>query len=383
MRAMNKKIVFLYLLVIAYIAIRIISVNNSNLAISNELNVGIWGALFLLGLLFTKGDYNRYLDQYDKVQTTFIVVVAYLMFYFILGLFLGYQYNAYSMTPKGLINNTIMFMPIIIFQEYIRQIFVSYSNGKNKYMAFITVLFILISINFNSISNDFRNAEIGFKFLCSDIIPLIARNFVFTYLAYISSCKPPIVYRMLTTAVSIYLPILPNVNWFYTGLFGILVPIILYILVNYSQAKLERKMSWQEEKRSRPITYVPILIMVLVVVGFVVGFFKYQPVAVVSDSMLPVFARGDMIIVEKVEQKDIDKLKEGDIIKFLTENYYVIHRIHKIEKDQDGTLLFTTKGDNNNAPDNKKVKPEQIQGKYRCHVKYVGFPSVWLSEALR
>ena len=136
MRAMNKKIVFLYLLVIAYIAIRIISVNNSNLAISNELNVGIWGALFLLGLLFTKGDYNRYLDQYDKVQTTFIVVVAYLMFYFILGLFLGYQYNAYSMTPKGIINNTIMFMPIIIFQEYIRQIFVSYSNGKNKYMFF-------------------------------------------------------------------------------------------------------------------------------------------------------------------------------------------------------------------------------------------------------
>lgn len=382
MRAMNKKIAFLYLLVIAYITVRIVSVNVDSLNISNELNVGIWGALFLIGILMTKGDYNRYLEQYDKVQTTFIVVVAYLMFYFVMGLFVGYQYNAYSMTPKGLINNTIMFLPIVIFQEYIRQVLVSYSNGKNKWMVIITVLFILVDINFNSIINDFRNAETGFKFLCSDMIPLIARNFVFTYLAYISSCKPPIIYRMLTTAVSIYLPILPNINWFYSGLFGILVPIILYVLVNYSQAKLERKLTWQEEKRSRPITYVPVLIIVFLIVGFVVGLFKYQPVAVVSDSMLPLFARGDMIIVEKVEQKDINNIKVGDVIKFLTESYYVIHRVHAIEETEDG-LLFVTKGDNNNAPDNKKVKPEQIQGKYRCHVKYVGFPSVWLSEALR
>ena len=382
MRAMNKRIAFLYLLVIAYIAIRIISVSNDAFAISNELNVGIWGGFFLLGLLFTKGDYNRYLDQYDKVQTTFIVVVSYLMFYFVLGLFVGYQYNAYSMTPKGIINNTIMFMPIVIFQEYIRQVFVNYSSGKNKWITIITILFVLININFNSIANEFRNAETGFKFLCSDILPLIAQNFVFTYLAYIASCKPPIVYRLLTMAVSIYLPILPNVNWFYTGLFGIVVPIILYVLVNYAQAKLERKMTWQEEKRSRPITYVPLLIIVFLVVGFVVGLFKYQPVAVISDSMVPLFSRGDMIIVEKLDEEDIMKLEVGDVIKFAAENYYVIHRIYAIEDTEDGRL-FTTKGDNNNAPDSKKVKPEQIQAMYRCHVKYVGFPSVWLSEALR
>ena len=382
MRAMNKKIVFLYLLVIAYVAIRIISVSNNAFAISNELNVGIWGGFFLLGLVFTRGNYNRYLDQYDKIQTTFIVVVAYLMFNFLLGLFVGYQYNAYSMTARGILHNTIMFMPIIIFQEYIRQVLVSYSNGKAKWMAIITILFILISINFNSIASDFRTSETGFKFLCSDIIPLIARNFVFTYLAYVSSCKPPIVYRMLTTAVSIYLPILPNINWFYTGLFGILVPMALYIMVNYSQLRLERKLTWQDEKRSRPITYVPVLIVVLVVVGFVVGFFKYQPVAVISDSMLPLFARGDMIVIEKVKEEEVTKLKVGDVIQFFTDNYYVIHRIHEIEETDEG-LLFTTKGDNNNAPDSKKVKPEQIRGKYLGHVKYIGFPSVWLSEALR
>lgn len=382
MRAINKKIIFMYLLVIAYIVVRVLSVNNRDLMISNELNVGIWGAFFLIGILITRGDYNRYLDQYDKVQTTFIVVVAYLMFYFILGSFVGYQYNAYSMTVRGLLNNTIMFMPIIIFQEYIRQVLVSYSNGKAKWMAIITILFILISMNFNSLMSDFRNAETGFKFLCSDIIPLIARNFVFTYLAYVSSCKPPIVYRMLTTAASIYLPILPNINWFYTGLFGILVPAALYIIINYSQAKLERKLSWRDEKKNRPITYVPTLIIVFLIVGFVVGFFKYQPVAVISDSMLPVFARGDMIVVEKVEQKNIKDLKVGDVIKFLTENYYVIHRIHEIQETDEG-LLFITKGDNNNAPDSKPVKPEQIQGLYKFHVKYVGFPSVFLSELLR
>lgn len=382
MRAINKKIIFVYALVIAYIVARIASVVTGKFIISNEMNIGIWGALFLIGLFATRGDYNRYLDQYDKVQTTFIIVVAYLMFYFVMGLFVGYQYNAYSMTPKGLIHNTIMFMPIIIFQEYIRQVFLTYSNGKSKWMAFITILFILISVNYNSLSSDFRSAEAGFKFVCSDLIPLVARNFVFTYLTYISSCKPAIIYRLLTTAVTIYLPILPNINWFYTGLFGILVPIILYVIINYSQAKLERKLTWQEEKRSRPITYVPVLVFVFLVVGFVIGLFKYQPVAVISDSMLPVFARGDMIVVEKVEKENVDKLKVGDIIKFQVDNYYVIHRIHEIEETEEG-LLFTTKGDNNNAPDGKPVKPEQIQAKYITYVKFLGFPSVWLSEALR
>lgn len=382
MRSINKKIILIYGLVIAYIVTRVISFTTGKFVITNEMNLGIWGVLFIIGLLATRGNYNRYLDQYDKVQTTFIVVVAYLMVYFVLGLFVGYQYNAYSMTPKGLLHNTIMFMPIIIFQEYIRQALVSYSNGKSKWIAFITILFILISINFNSLSSDFRTAEAGFKFVCSDMLPLIARNFVFTYLAYISSCKTTIIYRILTTGASIYLPILPNLNWFYTGLFGILVPMILYVLVNYSQAKLERKLSWRDEKSSRPITYVPILVIGFLVVGFVIGLFKYQPVAVISDSMLPVFARGDMIIVEKFNQEDIENIKVDDIIKFAVDNYYVIHRVHEIKETDDG-IQFITKGDNNNAPDNKPVKPEQIQAIYKTHVKFLGFPSVWLSEALR
>lgn len=382
MRAINRKIIFIYGLVIAYIVARVISFTSGKFVITNEMNLGIWGGIFLIGLLATRGNYNRYLDQYDKVQTTFIVVVAYLMVYFILGLFVGYQYNAYSMTPKGLLHNTIMFMPIIIFQEYIRQALVSYSNGESKWIAFITILFILASINFNSLSSDFRNAEAGFKFICSDMLPMVARNFVFTYLAYISSCKTTIIYRILTTGASIYLPILPNLNWFYTGLFGILVPMILYVLVNYSQAKLERKLSWRDEKKSRPITYVPVLVIGFLVVGFVIGLFKYQPVAVISDSMLPVFARGDMIIVEKFNQEDVEKIQVDDIIKFAVDNYYVIHRVHEIEKTDDG-IQFITKGDNNNAPDSKPVKPEQIQAIYRTHVKFLGFPSVWLSEALR
>ena len=106
MRALNKKIVFVYGLIIAYVVARILSVVTGDFYISNEMNLGIWGILFLIGIFATRGSYNRYLDQYDKIQTTFIVVVAYLMVYFILGLFVGYQYNAYSMTPRGLIHNT-------------------------------------------------------------------------------------------------------------------------------------------------------------------------------------------------------------------------------------------------------------------------------------
>ena len=73
-----------------------------------------------------------------------------------------------------------------------------------------------------------------------------------------------------------------------------------------------------------------------------------------SNSMMPTFKKGDIIIVKK--EKDYEK---GDIITYKLENNYLItHRI--IEKYED---VFITKGDNNNTKDEKEVKQEDIIGK--------------------
>ena len=142
MRTINKKIIFIYGLIIAYILTRILSVKVSFLSIDNYVNIFIWLILFFISYVLTKYDYKRFLDKTDKVQTTFIVVVIYLMLYFLSGLIFGYQYNAYSMTLKGISTNILLFIPIIFFQEYVRQVLVQYSGKKTKWLVLITILFI-------------------------------------------------------------------------------------------------------------------------------------------------------------------------------------------------------------------------------------------------
>ena len=86
MRTINKKIIFIYGLIIAYILTRILSVKVSFLSIDNYANIFIWLILFFISYVLTKYDYRRFLDKTDKVQTTFFVVVIYLMLYFLSGL---------------------------------------------------------------------------------------------------------------------------------------------------------------------------------------------------------------------------------------------------------------------------------------------------------
>lgn len=47
-----------------------------------------------------------------------------------------------------------------------------------------------------------------------------------------------------------------------------------------------------------------------------------------------------------------------------------------------GAYLYKTKGDNNNAPDTKLVEASQIVGKFTIGIKYIGYPTVMLQEAL-
>ena len=119
---------------------------------------------------------------------------------------------------------------------------------------------------------------------------------------------------------------------------------------------------------------------VFLVVGFVAGFFTYQPIAIISNSMVPKFARGDAVIVEKISDEEKKNLKEGTIIRFETTEKEVVHRIKEKLVKSDGTVAYITKGDNNNAEDVGEVAPDQIKGVVVYSVPKIGYPSVWLYE---
>lgn len=89
------------------------------------------------------------------------------------------------------------------------------------------------------------------------------------------------------------------------------------------------------------------------------GLFGIKPVAVLSGSMEDTFMTGDLIFIKVT---DTAALKEGDVICYLESGQAVTHRIIRTEMNDQGETVYITKGDANNAEDQKAVETGQVQG---------------------
>ena len=106
---------------------------------------------------------------------------------------------------------------------------------------------------------------------------------------------------------------------------------------------------------------------------------KMVPMVVLTDSMYPEIKSGDLIILNKVNAKD---LKVGDIITFFNPNgngsATITHRITEIT-EVNNKLSFKTKGDANNTVDRSAVFEDAVIGIYKTRIPGVGNISMFLS----
>ena len=98
------------------------------------------------------------------------------------------------------------------------------------------------------------------------------------------------------------------------------------------------------------------------------SFFGWKPFIVLSGSMESEIFPGDLAIVKDVGTKG---LKVNDVIAFRSEDIVVTHRIVEI-KNENGTIKYKTKGDNNNSQDVGDVLPEQVEGLYKFKISKMG-----------
>ena len=112
-------------------------------------------------------------------------------------------------------------------------------------------------------------------------------------------------------------------------------------------------------------------------VYFSSGYFRYWAIAVATGSMHPVINKGDVVIIEKID--NYNKLKKGDVIAFRYNNVMIVHRIVNIVEDRND-MYFYTKGDANEEDDNFAIKKNMIVGVVNTRIPFVGVPTVWLNE---
>lgn len=87
---------------------------------------------------------------------------------------------------------------------------------------------------------------------------------------------------------------------------------------------------------------------------------------------------GDLIFVGRAEPKE---LAVGDVIAYMSGQTTVTHRITAIDSSADG-LLFTTKGDANNAEDTEQVAQDQLVGIFLWRIPRLGDFALFLQQPL-
>ena len=96
------------------------------------------------------------------------------------------------------------------------------------------------------------------------------------------------------------------------------------------------------------------------------------PLIVLTDSMYPEIKSGDLIINKTV---DPDAVQVGDVISFFDPagngTTIVTHRVVEVV-DENGALMFRTRGDNNNTDDRLLVDAQDIVGTYRSRIPAAG-----------
>lgn len=157
-------------------------------------------------------------------------------------------------------------------------------------------------------------------------------------------------------------------------------PILLSRIVSFGFDK-KKKEKFREKKHISVLAIVIILLSLLVVL-LNSNLFRYWMVAVGSGSMEPTINVGDIIIVDKQYQKRLDKLDVGDVLVFKIGKNIYTHRITKITENN-GKYSINTKGDREGQmEDSWVVTNDDVIGVVKFKIKYIGYPTVWLSRIL-
>lgn len=376
-KSKNITIAIIILMLIYGLLANLKLVFNINAIYLYIINPLFWITLAVFLKIAIGKSYQKSRIKKEVIQYILIAVIIYILTYMISGLFITFGNNPYFTTVKGFLINLWMFGTVIISKEYIRYRLINnvYENDKKEIAILVSLIYIIIEIGLNKYVNTKITLLFALKDICQNLIPLIAKNVLYSYISMKSDWKPASIYELFTKLYLWLSPILPNAPWIMVAIIETTIPTILFFYIRYANSKNSEIKSRQEIENVNPKNSIPLVVLVILVIWFTIGVFPVKPIAVASGSMEKELYVGDVVIVKKCNANDI---VNGDIIQYQMKGYTVIHRV--IEKKQkNGEYYFTTKGDNNPSEDKESVKEEQVLGKVIFKVKYLGYPAIWLN----
>lgn len=319
-------------------------------------------------------------NSYIKGNIVRIVISCLLSFFIVtysIGLFVGFHKTILNLSANYLVRIVLIEFFVIFCEEILRFIVAKKSFDTMIPLILFTIIMCILNIIIEINGYNFNDREMVFIFSSVVVVTVISREVLCSYLTYKVSYIPSLLFKSVIVLYEFILPIIPNLGNYLFSVFNL---ILTYFIFYFSSKAIQyaEKSNKYTRKTSKRIIYIPILIGLIIIVVLVSGFLKYRMIAIGSNSMVPVYEKGDAIIYEKV---NADKLQIGDIIAFKQNDVIITHRIVSIKKNN--SYVFKTKGDNNNAVDYFDVQGYNVLGKVMYKVKYIGYPTIWINDFFR
>jgi len=301
-----------------------------------------------------------------KLLLQFIIcLLLYLIIVYTFGIKVSYSKNLYTLAR---IEDVIYIALAIVFNELYRYILIN-RNINDKRQTFIVFLYFVLIESLIVNNYCYINVPLLVTILSIEKNILLNRNIKYGY-------KSNLIYLLI-------IELLPNIltypslsPYLYVTLITVLNTVLLIFTMKLSRVKDKEVVN--SVKKGILLTIEGVLcFLVFVTIVLVSGLFKYSLSSIASNSMYPAIKKGDAIIVRKLNEKEKENLKVGDIIAFNEDDFIITHRIIEIK---DG--IYVTKGDNNNIEDTNRREKNDIVGIIIARIPYIGYPSVFISEML-
>lgn len=332
---------------------------------------------FCFLIFYIKYGIQRNKNYLTRISIRYIVILllAYIIVIYLIGCFTGFTKSIYDDSLFGILKNIAPITLAVVFQEFLRYGVASNSVVDKKPIILLTILYICIDIFNAAFGFGFNGFYQIFSFICLAILPAIAKETLLSYITYHISLVPTLIYNLAFSVVPYILPIYPDLGDYLNAALGILFPFLVYLNMK-KIVEYDEKANINSRKYFIKLMCIPLIIFLTAIVILISGIFNYKLIAIGSDSMNPTYYRGDAVIYEKIQPEAI---KEGDILVFEYNHAVITHRVNKII-EEGNEIYFQTKGDNNAEADANLVGTDEVLGKVKYIVKYIGYPTIWLNE---
>lgn len=366
----------LYVLLVSFL----IMPNYKNFYIPFSLSYFL--ACFIIGIGFFKINRKKDRTKYDTIQIVLLATLFYIVITYLSGLFLGFNRNPLSLKIPNMIKNLTIYGIIIISEEFIRYNIVKSFLKSKIILILILILFTWLNLIVPISTTNFGSSIEIFKFISKELLPAISTNILLIYMTYKTNYIPNVLYRFMMELPIYILPIFPNFGIYIESIVKLTFTTMIIYKLSYIYLEADR----EERRAKKPIGLSRLIIALtlaftLSVALLISGIFKYQLISIASNSMNPIFERGDAVIFEKISSVGMENIKKGNIVVYDKDGVSIVHRIIKIER-KNNSYIFTFKGDNNEIADKDDVYESQIIGVVKTSIPKIGYPSVWFSEQL-